>query len=91
MEFDEAVHSEAMADEHPGSLLARRDSRATLAQALDRLPHDLREVIVLREIEGLSYKEISEVVDVPVGTIMSRLSRARKRLQEALLVTGADR
>jgi RNA polymerase sigma factor (sigma-70 family) len=87
-EFDETIHSEAAAGEHPGSELARRDSRATLAEALDRLPHDLREVIVLREIEGLSYKEIGDVVDVPIGTVMSRLSRARKRLQEALVVSG---
>ena len=79
------------ADEHPGSALARRDSRETLAQALDRLPPDFREVIVLREIEGLSYKEISEVVDVPVGTVMSRLSRARKRLQEALSASDKER
>jgi len=91
LEFDETAHSEATADEHPESLLARRDSRAALAQVLDGLPHDLREVIVLREIEGLSYKEMSEVVDVPIGTIMSRLSRARKRLQEALLVSGKER
>lgn len=84
MEFDETIHSEAIAAEHPGSELARRDRRETLAQALDRLPRDLREVIVLREIEGLSYKEIGEVVEVPIGTVMSRLSRARKRLQQAL-------
>lgn len=90
-EFDETVHSEATADEHPESALARRDSRAALAQVLDGLPHDLREVIVLREVEGLSYKEMSEVVEVPIGTIMSRLSRARKRLQEALVVSGKER
>ena len=83
-EFDETLHSEAAADEHPGRTLARSDARETLAQALDRLPPDLREVIVLREIEGLSYKEIGDVVDVPIGTVMSRLSRARKRLQDAL-------
>jgi RNA polymerase sigma factor (sigma-70 family) len=86
-EFDETVHSEAIADEDPGSVLSRSDSRETLAQALDHLPPDFREVIVLREIEGLSYKEISEVADVPVGTVMSRLSRARKRLQQALIAS----
>jgi len=89
-EFDETVHSAAMTDEHPESLLSRSDAREALARALDHLPPDFREVIVLREIEGLSYKEISEVVDVPVGTIMSRLSRARKRLQEALIDSGKE-
>lgn len=90
-EFDETVHSEAIADEHPGSALSRRDLRETLAEVLDRLPPEFREVIVLRELEGLSYKEISEVADVPVGTVMSRLSRARKRLQEALSASDEER
>jgi RNA polymerase sigma-70 factor (ECF subfamily) len=89
-EFDEAIHSEAV-DAGPDSDLARRDSRETLSQALDRLPPDLREVIILREIEGLSYKEIGSVTDVPIGTVMSRLSRARKRLQAALAVSGKER
>ncbi len=83
-EFDETLHSET-AGEDFGEELARRDSRETLAHALGRLPPDLREVIVLRELEGLSYKEIGDVVDVPIGTVMSRLSRARQRLQAALL------
>ena len=48
------------------------------------LPAEYREVIVLREIEGMSYAEIAAVVEVPAGTVMSRLSRARRRLQEAL-------
>ena len=91
MEFDETVHSEAIADEDPGSALSRSDLRETLAEVLDRLPPEFREVIVLREIEGLSYKEISEVADVPVGTVMSRLSRARKRLQEALSASDGER
>jgi RNA polymerase sigma-70 factor (ECF subfamily) len=91
-EFDETIHSGTADPEQPGSELARRDSRETLARALDRLPDDLREVIVLREIEGLSYKEIGDVVDVPIGTVMSRLSRARRRLQAALaVVTGEER
>lgn len=89
-EFDEGMHSEAIADEHPGSVLSRLDLRETLAGALDRLPPEFREVIVLREIEGLSYKEISEVVGVPAGTVMSRLSRARKRLQDALRASDSE-
>ena len=83
-EFDETQHSDAAADEHPEGALLRSDAKETLERALDRLAPEFREVIVLRELEGLSYKEISEVAGVPVGTVMSRLSRARGRLQEAL-------
>jgi RNA polymerase sigma-70 factor (ECF subfamily) len=64
--------------------LLRGAAKETLARALDRLAPEFREVIVLRELEGLSYKEISEVAGVPLGTVMSRLSRARTRLEEAL-------
>jgi RNA polymerase sigma-70 factor, ECF subfamily len=83
-EFDETQHSDAVADEHPEGVLLRAAAKETLARALDRLAPEFREAIVLRELEGLSYKEISEVAGVPVGTVMSRLSRARTRLQEAL-------
>ena len=83
-EFDETQHSDAVADEHPEGELLRTAAKETLARALDRLAPEFREAIVLREQEGLSYKEISEVAGVPVGTVMSRLSRARTRLQEAL-------
>jgi RNA polymerase sigma-70 factor (ECF subfamily) len=78
-EFDETQHSKVDVDDRP--------DRELLARALDRLAPEFREVIVLREIEGLSYKEIGDVAGVPVGTVMSRLSRARARLQEALRET----
>lgn len=84
LEFDEAQHSGAVADEHPEAALIRSDAKQTLGRALDRLAPEFREVIVLRELEGLSYKEISDVAGVPVGTVMSRLSRARTHLQQAL-------
>ena len=58
--------------------------REELQTALDRLQPEYREAIVLREIEGLAYREIAQVTGVPIGTVMSRLSRARKRLQAAL-------
>lgn len=83
-EFDETQHSDAAADEHPEGVLLQEDAKESLGRVLDRLAPEFREVIVLRELEGLSYKEISEVAGVPVGTVMSRLSRARTRLQEAL-------
>ena len=83
-EFDEEQHSDAVAEHHPAAALERDTARESLHQALDRLGPEFREVIVLRELEGLSYKEISDVTGVPIGTVMSRLSRARRRLQEAL-------
>ena len=61
-----------------------RSDRAAIERAVSALPAEYREVIVLREVEGLSYAEISEVAGVPIGTVMSRLSRARQRLAFAL-------
>jgi RNA polymerase sigma-70 factor (ECF subfamily) len=71
-------------------LLRRADGEA-LRDALDRLPAPFREMIVLREIEGLSYREIAEVCDLPPGTVMSRLSRARHALQELVLRARGER
>jgi RNA polymerase sigma-70 factor (ECF subfamily) len=82
-EFNEELHSDAVAGEHPEAVLLKRSAGESLTRALDRLPPEFREVIVLRELQGLSYKEISDVAGVPVGTVMSRLSRARERLREA--------
>ena len=61
-------------------LLMRREQAERVRRAVEQLPVDFREVIVLRELEGLSYKEIATVVNIPIGTVMSRLSRARERL-----------
>jgi RNA polymerase sigma-70 factor (ECF subfamily) len=83
-EFDETQHSDAVAEEHPEAALLRSTAKDALRRALDDLAPEFREVIVLRELEGLSYKEISDVAGVPIGTVMSRLSRARTRLQQAL-------
>ncbi|HKW39991.1 MAG TPA: sigma-70 family RNA polymerase sigma factor [Gemmatimonadales bacterium] len=83
-EFDEKQHSEGVAGEHPAAVLDRTAARESLHQALERLTPEFREVIVLRELEGMSYKEIGDIAGVPVGTVMSRLARARRRLQEAL-------
>jgi RNA polymerase sigma-70 factor (ECF subfamily) len=67
-----------------------RSERAALQRALAALPIEFREVIVLREVQDLSYQEISDVVGVPIGTVMSRLSRGRKRLAEALGVGAQE-
>ena len=82
--FDEDIHSlegEAM---NPETLLLHRTDQLLLRQALEELPVEFREVMILRELEGLSYKEIAAVADLPVGTVMSRLARGRKRLQQTL-------
>jgi RNA polymerase sigma-70 factor (ECF subfamily) len=68
----------------PEERLAQQHTVTLVRAALERLPPDFREVIVLREIEGLSYKEIADVVHVPIGTVMSRLARGRERLRTVL-------
>ncbi len=64
----------------PEALLIQQESVEQVRRGLETLPSDFREVLVLRELEGLSYKEIAEVVGIPLGTVMSRLARARERL-----------
>lgn len=59
--------------------------RQLLREALEALPAEFREALVLRELEGFSYKEIADIADVPLGTVMSRLARARRQLQQSLL------
>jgi len=72
----------------PETAFARLDLQERLARAVETLPRPFREVIVMREIQDLSYKEIATVTGVPVGTVMSRLARARARLQRALQAQG---
>src|SRR5512142_1499487 len=72
----------------PEERLLQQHTVALVREALERLPVDFREVILLREIEGLSYKEIAAVVGVPIGTVMSRLARARERLQTILKINA---
>lgn len=82
--FDEEIHSIECDASNPEALLLERADNQLLRQALEELPVEFREVMVLRELEGMSYKEIAGVADIPLGTVMSRLARARKRLQESL-------
>ncbi len=83
--FDEEIHSQAGEAANPETLLLHRSNQQLLRQALEELPVEFREVIILRELEGLSYKEIAAIADLPVGTVMSRLARARMRLQRTLV------
>ncbi len=70
--------------EGPESALARQELRAAMGRAIDQLPSSARETLVLREVEGLSYAEIAQVLEIPKGTVMSRLHYARRRVQEIL-------
>jgi len=89
VEYDDEAHGDGGAGERashpaPDARVLEESDRGELQAALDQLPREFREAIVLREIEGLSYKEIGRVIGAPIGTVMSRLARARRRLQEAL-------
>ena len=82
--IDDAAEIAATDDANPETLLLQRIDTELLRNALEELPIEFREVMVLREMEGLSYKEIAALTEVPIGTVMSRLARARKRLQQTL-------
>ena len=86
VEFDEEVHSPEQEASDPEADLANTIAAESVREALGQLAVEFREVMVLRELEGLSYKEIAQVAGVPIGTVMSRLARGRKQL---LLVLGA--
>ena len=80
--------TESTLGQNPETLLLRAADRAMINRAMEALPVAFREVLILREMEELSYEQIAAVADLPVGTVMSRLSRARAMLRKA--VTGAS-
>ena len=82
--FDDAMYLISGDSNNPEALVLEQIDREALHTALAELPAPFREVIVLREMEGLSYKEIAQVVKTPLGTVMSRLARARQQLQQQL-------
>ncbi|MGB5701273.1 MAG: sigma-70 family RNA polymerase sigma factor [Polyangiales bacterium] len=96
LDFDErALHEESevagdgalvpsVTDANPGKAALRRELGGAIEAALQELPEHHRAVIVLREIEGMSYEEMAEALEVPKGTVMSRLFHARKKMQAAL-------
>jgi RNA polymerase sigma factor (sigma-70 family) len=86
--FDEEIHgvdSDAM---DPEKRLFGEEDQQSVRRAVEELPLELREVVVLRELEGLSYKEIAAIAGIPLGTVMSRLARARERLRQRLRGRG---
>lgn len=95
-QFEEELHSTQIdddaamqySDNNPEALLIQKDSRRQMHQALEALPVEFREVMVMRELEDLSYKQIAGIIGIPIGTVMSRLGRGRKQLAEILASTN---
>ncbi|HEY6952273.1 MAG TPA: sigma-70 family RNA polymerase sigma factor, partial [Bacteroidota bacterium] len=85
---DEEIRDEDHAS-NPERIVERLQDEQILSKALERLPAEFREAIILRELEGFSYKEIAELAHVPLGTVMSRLARARRQLRE-LITQGKE-
>ena len=98
VEWDEETAGGSLADPAgvdparpgPEAEAPNTELRTLVARAIEALPEDARRAIQLREIDGLSYKEIAEALGIPKGTVMSRLYYARRRLQEALRAAGVD-
>jgi RNA polymerase sigma-70 factor (ECF subfamily) len=90
-EDSESTNAEVANTDTPEVQLIRSLDAAWLNAEIARLPVQYREVLVLRELEDLSYREIADVVDSPIGTVMSRLARARSQLQHAILASAQKR
>ena len=84
--FDEEQHSGVYTTKDPETLLIDATTAELLDDAIRSLPGRSRELLVLRELEGLSYQELADVLDIPIGTVMSGLSRARQALRRAIIV-----
>jgi RNA polymerase sigma-70 factor (ECF subfamily) len=84
MPLDDELQEVKSNDPGPEALLLQKTDTQMLRQAVEELPVEFREVLVLRELDEMSYKQIAVVADLPLGTVMSRLARARKRLQKIL-------
>ncbi len=92
-QFEEELHSsneesDILDDANPERILIQKDSQRLLQQAMRELPIEFREVMVMRELEDLSYKQIAEIIQIPMGTVMSRLGRGRKQLAAILAVNN---
>lgn len=85
--FDEELHGAGDTAVDPGTEIDRELDRQRVRAAIEELPPEFREVVTLRELEECSYKEIADIVGVPIGTVMSRLARAREQLHRILSTT----
>jgi len=82
--FDEKIHASGHESVSPATILEHSEDAELIREAMDELPAEFREILALRHQEGLSYKEIADVAQIPPGTVMSRLARARAKLKEYL-------
>jgi len=82
--FDEGIHTAGHESVSPATILEHSENAELIKEAMDELPVEFREILVLRHLEGLSYKEIADIAQIPPGTVMSRLARARGKLKEYL-------
>jgi RNA polymerase sigma-70 factor, ECF subfamily len=82
--FDEERHTATDAASDPETILLQTDTASAIERAMNGLPDRSRELLVLRELEGLSYRELADVIGIPIGTVMSGLSRARHAFRGAL-------
>src|SRR6059058_4994333 len=80
--FDEEIHAIDHESVSPTTILEQSENTALIREAINELPAEFREILTLRHQEGLSYKEIGEILKIPAGTVMSRLARARAKLKE---------
>jgi RNA polymerase sigma-70 factor, ECF subfamily len=89
-EFDENSFSPDSYAPNPEDIVLQKDRGNLVRKALEMVAPNSREVLILRELEGMSYKEIAEVTGMPMGSVMSTLSRARDRLRQALTTLGNE-
>ncbi len=82
--FDEEIHASGYESVSPATILEHSEDAELIREAMDELPAEFREILTLRHQEGLSYKEIADIAQIPLGTVMSRLARARAKLKECL-------
>ena len=82
--FDEEIHASGDESVSAATILERSEDAELIREAMDELPVEFREILTMRHQEGLSYKEIADIAQIPPGTVMSRLARARVKLKERL-------
>ena len=82
--FDEEIHVSGHESVSPATILEHSEDAELIREAMDELPAEFREILTLRHLEDLSYEEIADIAQIPPGTVMSRLARARGKLKERL-------